>query len=289
LPDKIWLGVFQNLPVRSVNNVHLVCRKFHGIANLYVNPRLYFDGKSSRKDLESLLKSFRIFEELEFPENCDDYLFDQENFQPLEEYLGFTGPYIKKLSISKVKVHQKILYTSRFGGANIDPLILRHLLHLLPNLESLKMDYLSLKQSIKWNLKSSKIEQIEANVCADEVEDLLEALDKCAIKEAKFGYWSQRESVAIEKFLESQEKSLKNLTIQSDLDLPKVIKDLSLESLDFDSSNNEDVSLEALKQLENLKFLRLNVRGSGRISDKTLDVICELRSLETLELTMEYR
>jgi hypothetical protein len=216
-------------------------------------------------------------------------LFDQENFQPLEEYLGFTGPYIKKLSISKVKVHQKILYTSRFGGANIDPLILRHLLHLLPNLESLKMDYLSLKQSIKWNLKSSKIEQIEANVCADEVEDLLEALDKCAIKEAKFGYWSQRESVAIEKFLESQEKSLKNLTIQSDLDLPKVIKDLSLESLDFDSSNNEDVSLEALKQLENLKFLRLNVRGSGRISDKTLDVICELRSLETLELTMEYR
>jgi hypothetical protein len=79
------------------------------------------------------------------------------------------------------------------------------------------------------------------------------------------------------------------LTIESDFDLPKVIKDLRLEYLDFDSSNGGDVSLEALQQLENLKFLRLNVRGSGRISDKTLDVICELRSLETLELTIEYR
>jgi hypothetical protein len=87
--------------VKDVNNVHLVCRNFHQIANLHVNPKLNF-GWSSPKDLKSLVQSSRIFQELVFSESRDDgYLLDPEKFE-LIDYIKFTGPHIKKIAISRV-------------------------------------------------------------------------------------------------------------------------------------------------------------------------------------------
>jgi hypothetical protein len=56
LPEKLWLKVIENLRVKDVNNLHLVCRNFHQIANLHVNPKLCFDSFSS-KNLENLVHS----------------------------------------------------------------------------------------------------------------------------------------------------------------------------------------------------------------------------------------
>ncbi len=53
----------ENLPVKDVNNVHLVCRNLHQIANMHVNPILRFY-RNSLQDLESLVKSSRIFEKI---------------------------------------------------------------------------------------------------------------------------------------------------------------------------------------------------------------------------------
>jgi hypothetical protein len=94
--------VFQNLRMKDVNNVHLVCGNLHQFANLHVNPKLNF-GWSSPKDLKSLVQSSRIFQELVFSESRDDgYLLDPEKFELIEEYIKFTGPYIKKIAISRV-------------------------------------------------------------------------------------------------------------------------------------------------------------------------------------------
>jgi hypothetical protein len=98
LPEKVWLRVLQNLPVKDVNNVHLVCRNLHQIANLHVNPKLIFK-EDSPKDLESLVQSSRIFEELELPKGFGDHLLLPVKFELLEEYLGFTGPHIKSCSL----------------------------------------------------------------------------------------------------------------------------------------------------------------------------------------------
>jgi hypothetical protein len=98
LPEKVWLRILKNLPVKDVNNVHLVCRNLHQIANLHVNPKLSFK-EESPKDLESLVQSSRIFEELELPKGYGDHLLLPVKFELLEEYLGFTGPHIKSCSL----------------------------------------------------------------------------------------------------------------------------------------------------------------------------------------------
>jgi hypothetical protein len=110
LPEKIWLRVLQNLSVKDVNNVHLVCRNLHQIANLHVNPRLCFYWETSRKDLESLVQSLRIFEELKFGRDYDDYSLDSEKFQIIEEFPGFTGSHIKELILTSAKVDTKVVH-----------------------------------------------------------------------------------------------------------------------------------------------------------------------------------
>ncbi len=149
--------------MEDVNNVHLVCRNLHQIANLHVNPKLCFH-KDSSKGLESLIKSSRIFEELEFSYGSDEYLLSQEKSQILEKYLGFTGPHTKTLKICNLKV---------------DSMILQKLLNLLPNLKALELNSIKIlttnEEPIKWDLKSTKIECLKMGDCHG-FESLLDSL-----------------------------------------------------------------------------------------------------------------
>jgi hypothetical protein len=81
--------------------------------------------ENSPKDLESLVQSSRIFEELKYAKESNDYLLTQEKFGMIEEYLNFMGPQIKKLVIRK---------------ATVDPKIVQKLLNLLPNLKVIELD-----------------------------------------------------------------------------------------------------------------------------------------------------
>jgi hypothetical protein len=116
--------VFQNLSVKGVNNVHLVCQNLHQIANLFTGQRLRLC-KDPTDHLQPLFQSSKLFEKLEFLEKCD-YLLDPGKFQVIEEYLCFMGPHVKKLHI---------------GGVRVDPKILQNLLNLLPNLQALEFFY----------------------------------------------------------------------------------------------------------------------------------------------------
>ncbi len=95
---------------KAVNNLHLVCRNLHQIANLHVNPNLSIDEKSPEKHLESLVQSSRIFEELKFSHDSNEYLSSPEKFQVLEEFISFIEPHIKKLIIDHLKVDQMTLF-----------------------------------------------------------------------------------------------------------------------------------------------------------------------------------
>ncbi len=131
--------------MKDVNNVHLVCRNFHQIANLHVNPKLNFYWETPKKDQESLVKSSRVFKKLEFSYESDDFLRSPEKFQLFEKYLGFTGSHIKNFSIK---------------GVNMDQMVLQKLLDLLPNLESLELSRFgiaNLDEPKKIDLKSTNI------------------------------------------------------------------------------------------------------------------------------------
>jgi hypothetical protein len=269
LPEKVWLEVFQNLSVEDVNNVHLVCRNLHQIANLHVNPKLRFI-KNSPKDLEMLVQSSRIFEELKFDGGCTDYFASQEKFEILEEYLGFTGSHIKKLEIDFMKVI---------------PLTFQKFLSLLPNLESLELDFVQsagLKQvPIKWDLKPSKIERIRMLGCTG-LEGLLGSLGKCAIQEVKLHVWPPSKSELLQKFLEAQKESLKKLVGRScDFGFLANVKGLHLEHLEYSNRGSFIGFLEFLKRQVDLKFLSLDLL---EYSDEAYDTIFGLKNLESLEL-----
>jgi hypothetical protein len=262
--------VFQNLQVNDVNNVHLVCRNLHQIANLHVNPVVKFYWETPKKDLGCLVQSSRVFEELRFYEGCSDYFLSQEKFEVLEEYLGFTGNHVKILAIGYMKV---------------DPLIFQKFLSLFPNLESLELSGVKssgLEQPpIKWDLKPSKIERIRM-FGYTRLEGLLESMESCAIQEVELKDWPPSESELLQKFLESQKESLKKLVGRScDFGFLADFKDLRLEHLEYDNDDSSIGFLEFLKQQVDLKFLGLFVWNS---SDEAFSTIGELKNLETLEL-----
>jgi hypothetical protein len=134
------------------------------------------------------------------------------------------------------------------------------LLDLLPNLESLELSHVisaNLGQSIKLNVKSTKIERIKIVNCTG-LENLLESLEKCAIKEFEFFGWSGTESEAMKKFLKVQEKNLKKLTTGTDhANLLNDLKDLRLEHFVYFGRQSASVLMEFLKRQENLKGLKL--------------------------------
>jgi hypothetical protein len=197
---------------------------------------------------------------------------EQEKFQVLEKFIGFTGPYIKKLIIGLIEV---------------DPLIFQKLLNWLPNLEVLDLEMVenrSLEKTIKWDVKSTKIKRIKMIKCIGP-DNMLASLEKCAIRELELElkYWSDAKQEVLLKFLKAQEKNLKKLIVGScDLSILIDFKDLRLEHLDYGyryGANNP--SLEFLKCQEDLKFLRLFM---ANYSIENFNLVFGLTNLEVLEL-----
>jgi hypothetical protein len=262
--------VFQNLSVEDMNNVHLVCRNLHKIANLQVNPRLRFEKRSAR-NLGILVQSSRIFEELEFVKGSY-YLVQQRNFQTLEEYLSFAGTHVKKLMIR--------------SGVEVDPVILQKLLNLLPNLRALEIEVVktsSDQETAEWNLNVARIKKIRMSDSSTN-RKLLESLNKCKIRELEYVVADGESSETLRTFLETQEKTLKRLTLfgkNYDFNLLVGLEDLRLEHLDFVNDQSDNISLDFLKQQVDLKSLRLVIYT---FSDQDLSTICGLRNLESLQL-----
>ncbi len=262
--------MFQNLSVEDVNNVHLVCRNLHQIANSHINPKLRFEKRSAR-NLGSLVQSSRIFEELEFVKSSY-YLVQQRNFQTLEEFISLAGIHIKKLTIR--------------SGVEVDPMILQKLLNLLPNLRALEIGEIetsSDQETVEWNLNVARIKKVRMSGSSTNGK-LLESLDKCAIKELEYVVADGESSETLRKFLETQEKTLKRLTLSGknyDFNLLVGLEDLRLEHLDFVNDQSDNISLNFLKQQVNLKSLRLVIHT---LSDQDLSTICGLRNLESLQL-----
>jgi heterodisulfide reductase subunit A-like polyferredoxin len=124
---------------------------------------------------------------LEFSGESGGQWLHPEKFQLLEDYLVFTGAYLKKFNID-----------ANYWGVKVDPKILQKLLNLLPNLQDLELNYAEIEDSeevIKWELKSSKIERVTINHCSTGILRLLESLGRCAIKVGVeknwiFFYWT---------------------------------------------------------------------------------------------------
>jgi hypothetical protein len=194
-------------------------------------------------------------------------------FKILEEFISLTGPYIKKLSIKYLAVDGKVLIK---------------LLNLLPNLECLHMQVVTStserEEALKWDHKLTKIKRIKFIRCSNLIETLLESFGNCVISEAKlkyrYVYLNSTSSVNFQKFLKIQEKNLRKLIIKCKDNLLNDLKDLHLEYLEFHNFY-EDVSLEFLKQQKCLKFLRLCI---PRYTDEILNILWDLKNLETLEL-----
>ncbi len=252
--------------------MHLVCRNLHQIANLHVNPKVKLQFAKPEKDLERLVQSSRIFEELRIGEGFNEYMNVQERFKVIEEYLGFIGPHIKRLEIIFLKPDLKIL---------------QKLLNLLPNLESLWLIVASIvaSENLKLNFKSTKIERFELESYPSIIENVSDSLKNCAIKELKLDSkaWSQKESEAVRKLLISQEKNLKKL-VSSNCNFGFLVnlKDLRLEHLDlkYDCSDQRN-SLEFLKHQLNLKYLKLT---ECNVNNEAWKRICGLKHLETLDI-----
>jgi hypothetical protein len=216
--------------------------------------------------MDSLVQSSRVFQELAFSGEID-ILLDPGKFQMIEEYLVFTGPQIKKLYME---------------GVRVNPKILQKLLDFLPNLEFVELDYTKAdpsSQSTKWHLKSPKISRIKMHSCFPPILNFLESLEKCAIKEADLSFWSDQEDPEItKKFLKAQEKKLKICTA---FELPGELKDLPLESLEYENGERRQVSLNFLEQQVDLKFLELRIK---RYTTEHFNLICKLKNLESLKL-----
>jgi hypothetical protein len=169
----------------------------------------------------------------------------------------------------------------------VDLKILQKLLNLFPNFAILELQQLTIfnKHSIKLTIGSKKFEKIEISDCIG-YQSVLESLETCAIKEAEFRSFYEKDPEKFPKFLEN---SLKKLTLQHcHFDVTKDLKDLRLEYLSFDGSGQmgHRESLEFLKQQIDLKFLQFS---SWDFSEGNLSALWELKNLESLEITIPYR
>jgi hypothetical protein len=192
------------------------------------------------------------------------YLYgDYSHQEKIEEFVRLTGSRIKRLIIDDVE---------------FDPL---KVINWFPNLKSFKLcgNY-SRSEKIKFDLKSTKIERIDL-IQSPTAASLLESLEKCAIKEAELKEWSEVSSEIIQKFLKSQEKSLKKLFIYSHFNLSIIPKGLRLEHFELFDSRSDTISLEFLQHQIDLKTLKLT---SSNYSNESFNTICGLKSLKALEL-----
>jgi hypothetical protein len=139
----------------------------------------------------------------------------------------------------------------------VDPLIFQKLLNFLPNLESLQVNgaecRCASKEVIKWDLKTTKIKCFKMSSCKG-LENLLESLEKCVIRELDFNNCPPGDSEVLQKFLKSQEKNLKRLTLtRAEFNFPVGLTDLQLEHFEYGYDRTDDGSLEPQPDLQ-IKF-----------------------------------
>lgn len=242
------------------------------MANLHVNPIVCFT-QNSPEDLQSLVQSSRIFKELDFSEYC--FYLRPVAFSFLENFLSFTGPQIKRLLINCSEVNYQIL---------------QKLINLFPNLKSLELRSLLVyveddsKKRVKWDINLTKLESVKIVDGNITPYDLIEPLAKCPIKEADLQFGLPLDTNLISNFLDSHEKSLKKLTLDTGTAFPENLKNMKLELFKFSNRHLENISLECLRHHPDLTSLVLHFRS---FSDGNLNLIWELKNLEVLELNCE--
>jgi hypothetical protein len=195
----------------------------------------------------------------------NDELFE-ENFAVIEEYIKFTAGHIKKLTIKDCFVDQKILLK---------------LLNMLPDLTTLELEEVAAvnEEDLEWTWKPTKLEIIQMEYCDSDIESLLESLSECTIKEANLRPRGNRNNFI--NFLKVQEKNIKKLTVVGSIHLLDGLKEMRLEYLDLICAFSEIYSLEILRQLPDLKVLKLY---AIKFIPENSDMIYELKNLEELQL-----
>ncbi len=271
LPDHIWMKVLNYLPMRSVNNVHLISRNFHRIANLHVNPILRFDKRSTVNSLKSLFESSRVFEKLQFgeshfPPHLSNFKLIDCSEETGEKYISFLRPSIKKLSV---------------GFLTLAPKILMDLVKSLPNLESI--EFKSVKEqpeaeAVTWDFQLKKVKCVEIYGDSPNCEKLLGTLSECVVQEATlqhYGHEPNPLTLEITRgFLKQQQKNLKKLRIVGSVDLLSDLEQLQLEELTIDGSNYSLAFLKKQKKLKSLKLYESVVTSENSILElKTLEVL----------------
>ncbi len=274
--------MFQSLSVKDVNAVHLVCGNLHQIANLYVNPKLSLDDKDSSKDLESLVQSSRIFEELEFHKGCGDYLLLPAKFDILGEYLGFTGPHIKKLVISKVKVDLNFLKdlkdlrlehleyeSSEYGNVSLE------FLRQLVDLKFLRLDIYNFSHEALnpiWELKN--LESFELDGGTHDSDSGLNNLHKLGkMKKLKVDEdicWNILDHLkfGVYQNLKELDASFDGASLETIREMKRItpnLKKLVIQSADSDTINP---MVEALENLEEVEIQYYSWELTGKVYPK---------------------
>jgi hypothetical protein len=217
-------------------------------------------------------------------------------FKFIEDYLSFTGPHIKSLSLFSLKM---------------DCLVAQQFLSMFPNLEEIKVYHIQdlVGQSLHWSFKSPKIQRVSIQNEFDSFESFLESLESSTIKELHINGGETPEF--LHKFLKAQEKNLKSLSFNGRLsDFLVTLKDLRLERLEMgyqppDSETHGPpipdshtdwrrfqviytgrVPMEFLKQQVDLRFLKLK---DCALEGRDFALICGLEKLEELEITKDSR
>ncbi len=238
-------------------------------------PKFKFSLKSNHFFLLNPIQPSRIFHELHF---CEfNTILEKEFSTTVEDFLRFTGPHVKKLTIK---------------CSRVDPKILLSLLTMLPNLEHLDLDRLiaiDQENFIRfWWLHLPKLKNIRMIDCSPDIESMLASFTDCKIEDLDLAISkTNADRQFFENFLKSQEKNLTNFSFSSynfGLLNSEDLAGLKLEHLYIDQSDFEE-PLAYLAHQTNLKSLSLTLPD---FFDDFFSFIFELKNLEVLELESNY-
>jgi hypothetical protein len=252
------------LPVRSVNQVHLVCKHLDRIANMHVNPLLLFDKKTL--DLTTLVQSSRAFEEWKFSSEGCNYLcnFESVDTARILEFASFVGPHVKRLTIHE--------------GYEMDQKVVEMLMNKLPYLESFdfyEFHFANDGDHAEWKLELAKIKHVVMRH-REGLEKLLDSLAKCTIESFEVHEFDD----TVQRFLTVHQKHLKKLELalgsSNLLNAPEM--DLKLEHLELQLTGIPVEFLRRQKGLKSLSLMDLNV------SDAAFNALWNLKDLEVLDL-----
>ncbi len=288
MPEHIWVRVFSCLsPSRSrtrcINNIHLVCRKFHELACLIPCHLYPTTVLPSEENVEALKKSSRIYDKVYF-----------DKFEELTEIqlnqvitlLKSTGCHAKELSIS---------------GGSLSKFCLASFLKLVPNLKKLTIRDLyspenpSQEQLEFGEIRLPKLTDFTICECDNEFMDLLMDFRDCSITDFRVErHFHGSNNRNIVDLIKKQEKSLKRLLLELISDNPVDwsfmgdLKEMRLEAFDLSFYRDDpDVLLDFLRQNgSTLKSLSLTY---CHLTDEKLEGVCELLpNLEELRLQEDF-